>query len=73
MVNLSIELEQKDEMKLMGRVVRASSVMNGASWGIAFDLTRTYSVKQGPKDAAIRGNLRKLSSQRQKVRTGLKT
>ncbi len=49
MVNLSIELEQKGEMKLMGRVVRTSSVMNGESWGIAFDLTRTYSVKQGPE------------------------
>ena len=29
MVNLSIELEHKGEMKLTGRVVRASSVMNG--------------------------------------------
>ncbi len=49
MVNLSIELEQKGEMKLMGRVVRTSSVMNGESWGIAFDLTRTYSGQQGPE------------------------
>jgi hypothetical protein len=49
MVNLSIELEHKGEMKLTGRVVRASSVMNGERWGIAFDLTRTYSTKQNPE------------------------
>jgi Tfp pilus assembly protein PilZ len=49
MVNLSIELEQKGEMKLTGKVVRTTSIINGESWGIAFDLTRTYSMKESPK------------------------
>ncbi len=74
MVNLSIELEQKDEMKLMGRVVRASSVMNGASWGIAFDLTRTYSVKQGPERRRHpRQSPETKLPKTTKLRTGLKT
>ncbi|PKN85710.1 MAG: hypothetical protein CVU51_08390 [Deltaproteobacteria bacterium HGW-Deltaproteobacteria-1] len=49
MVNLSIELEHKSEMKLAGKVVRTKSVMNGESWGIAFDLTHTYNTKQIPR------------------------
>jgi len=49
MVNLSIELEHKSEMKLAGKVVRTMSVMNGESWGIAFDLTHTYNTKQSPR------------------------
>lgn len=48
-VNLSIKLEHKGETKLTGKVVRTSSVMDGQSWGIAFDLTRTYSTKPNPK------------------------
>ena len=49
MVNLSIGLEHKGETKLTGKVVRTNSVINGQSWGIAFDLTRTYSTKPNPK------------------------
>ena len=74
MVNLSIELEQKGEMKLMGRVVRTSSVMNGESWGIAFDLTRTYSVKQNPERRRHpRQSLETKLPKTAKLRTGLKT
>jgi len=74
MVNLSIELEQKGEMKLMGRVVRTSSVMNGDSWGIAFDLTRTYSVKQGSERRRHpRQSLETKLPKTAKLRTGLKT
>ena len=74
MVNLSIELEHKGEMKLMGRVVRTSSVMNGESWGIAFDLTRTYSVKQGPERRHHpRQSLETKFPKTAKLRTGLKT
>lgn len=74
MVNLSIELEQKGEMKLMGRVVRTNSVMNGESWGIAFDLTRTYSVKQGPERCRHpRQSLEAKLPKTAKLRTGLKT
>lgn len=74
MVNLSIELEQKDEMKLMGRVVRTSSVMNGESWGIAFDLTRTYNVKQNPERRRHpRQSLETKLPKTAKLRTGLKT
>jgi len=49
LVNLSIELDHKGEMKLLGKVVRITSLMNGEGWGIAFDLTRTYSTKESPK------------------------
>ena len=74
MVNLSIELEHKGEMKLIGRVVRTSSVMNGESWGIAFDLTRTYSVKQGPERRRLpRHSLETKLPKTTKLRTGLKT
>lgn len=74
MVNLSIELEHKGEMKLTGRVVRASSVMNGERWGIAFDLTRTYSVKQGPERRRHpRQSPETKLPKTTKLRTGLKT
>lgn len=49
MVNLSIELEHKGKMNLMGKVVRTKSDLNGERWGIAFDLTHTYNMKQSPK------------------------
>lgn len=42
-VNISIDLENRGNITLMGKVVRSSS--EGEKWGVAVDLSHPYSVK----------------------------
>lgn len=42
-VNISINLENRGNITLMGKVVRVSS--EGEKWGTAIDLTHPYSIK----------------------------
>jgi glutamate formiminotransferase len=42
-VNISINLENRGNITLMGKVVRVNA--EGEKWGVAIDLTHPYSIK----------------------------
>jgi Tfp pilus assembly protein PilZ len=42
-VNISINLENRGNIALMGKVVRV--IPEGEKWGVAIDLTHPYSIK----------------------------
>jgi len=48
-VKLSINLENKGKIDLMGKVIRSKLEPNSKLWGIAIDILHTYNVKPVPK------------------------
>ena len=46
-VNISIDLENRGKIDLMGKVVRVNS--EGEKWGTAIDLSHPYAAKTLPK------------------------
>jgi Tfp pilus assembly protein PilZ len=44
-VNLSINLENRGKIDLIGKVVRTKQETDSERWGIAIDLSQTYNLK----------------------------
>lgn len=44
-VNLSIDLENRGKIDLLGKVVRSKPEKDSERWGIAIDLSHTYNLK----------------------------